>query len=152
MAWKCFRHCLLDLTDDKSMLLQVMAWFRQATMLNQCWDPVKPLGPQHSNIWIKINQFSFIKMHLKKTSANWRLSQKYIRMNWPAVYISGTPMSQWINCLSIYSRWLARWLMLSSDRIITINSPRQGLDKFKVVGVLLTSNALFCMECFALWL
>ena len=43
-----------DLTDDKSTLIQVMAWCRQATShyLNQCWPRPMPYGitrPQRAN-------------------------------------------------------------------------------------------------------
>ena len=51
----------LDLTDDKSTLVQVMAWCHQATShyLSQCWPrPVSPYGvirPQ----WVKANFMSY---------------------------------------------------------------------------------------------
>ena len=50
-----------DLTDDKSTLVQVMAWCHQATShyLNQCW----PRSPMH---------FSFIELCLKMLSTKWR--------------------------------------------------------------------------------
>ena len=39
LLWTCLRWMSLDLTDDKSALVQVMAWCRQATShyLSQCW-------------------------------------------------------------------------------------------------------------------
>ena len=49
------RRMLLDFTDDKSTLVQVMAWCRQATShyLSQCWprfmSPYGVTGPQ----WVK---------------------------------------------------------------------------------------------------
>ena len=115
-----------DLTDDKSTLVQVMAWSHQATShyLSQCWPrSMSPYGvtrPQwvnssllsaanmsgnwvsigshngmlpfwhqaitwtndnllsigrlatiFSEIWIKTQTFSFMKMHLKMLSAKW---------------------------------------------------------------------------------
>ena len=45
----------LDLTDDKSTLVQVMAWCRQATShyLNQCWPrPMLPCGVTRPQ-WVK---------------------------------------------------------------------------------------------------
>ena len=52
------RWMLLDLTDDKSTLVQVMAWCRQATShyLSQCWPKsLSPHGvtrPQWVNSWL----------------------------------------------------------------------------------------------------
>ena len=51
----------LNLTDDKSTLVQVMAWCRQATRhyLNQCWprsmSPYDITRPQ----WVNINHLAF---------------------------------------------------------------------------------------------
>ena len=68
-----------DLTDDKSTLVQVMAWCRQATShyLNQCWpSSMSPYGvtrPQWvnqtfwKNFWKNLNQIQklyFKKIHL----------------------------------------------------------------------------------------
>ena len=68
-----------DLTDDKSTLVQVMAWCRQAPShyLSQCWpSSMSPYGvtrPQwvnqtfwknFSEIWIKIQKLYFKKIHL----------------------------------------------------------------------------------------
>ena len=60
------RRMSLDLTDDKSTLVQVMAWCRQATSyyLSQCWPrSLMPYGitrPQRvnvpSNLWYKAHQ------------------------------------------------------------------------------------------------
>ena len=47
-----------DLTDDKSTLVQVMAWCRQATShyMSQCWlSPLSPYGiarPQWVEVWL----------------------------------------------------------------------------------------------------
>ena len=52
----------LDLTDDKSTLVQVMAWCRQATShyLNQCWprfmSPYGVIRPQ----WVKRTGLAFV--------------------------------------------------------------------------------------------
>ena len=56
------RWMSMDLTDDKSTLVQVMAWCRQATShyLSQCWHRfTSPYGitrPQWVNIIIKIKE------------------------------------------------------------------------------------------------
>ena len=50
------RWMLLDLIDDKSTLVQVMAWCRQATShyLNQCWpSSVLPYGITRPQ-WVKV--------------------------------------------------------------------------------------------------
>ena len=53
-----FRWMPQDLTDDKSTLVQVMAWCRQATShyLSQCWlSPLSPYGiarPQWVEVWL----------------------------------------------------------------------------------------------------
>ena len=55
-----------DLTDDKSTLVQVMAWCRQATShyLSQCWPrSVSPYGVTRSQ-WVKI-EFAFITYQAK---------------------------------------------------------------------------------------
>ena len=76
-----------DLTDDKSRLVQVMAWCRQATShyLSQCWPrSLSPYGvtrpqwvkTQHGLVvWKKVQQnfnqntdIFVIKMHLKMTT------------------------------------------------------------------------------------
>ena len=52
------RWMSLDLTDDKSTLVQVMAWCRQATShyLNQCWPrSLSPYGITRPQ-WINIGQ------------------------------------------------------------------------------------------------
>ena len=50
------RRMLWDLTDDKSTLLQVMAWCRQATShyLNQCWLSSLSLYGLARPQWVKL--------------------------------------------------------------------------------------------------
>ena len=81
--------CHMTSTDDKSTLVQVMAWCRQATShyLSQCWpSSMSPHGvtrPQWVDvIWIHRNKsewylnqntaFSVKKTHLKILSAKWQ--------------------------------------------------------------------------------
>ena len=40
--------------------------------LNQCWCSIEPLGTNFSEIWIKIQNFSFIKMQVKMLAVKWR--------------------------------------------------------------------------------
>ena len=57
LRWKS-----LDLSDDKSTLVQVMAWCRQATShyLNQCWPrSLPPYGVTRPQ-WVKSNQSSTV--------------------------------------------------------------------------------------------
>ena len=78
------RWMSLDLTDDKSTLVQVMAWCRQATShyLSQCWPrSLSPYGVTrlqwvnwletaktitHTTTWFIILIVEFIKMHVAK--------------------------------------------------------------------------------------
>ena len=56
-----------DLTDDKSALVQVMAWFRQATShnLNQCWlSSMSPHGVTRPQ-WVKPRTQRFMRSQLK---------------------------------------------------------------------------------------
>ena len=91
------RWMSLDLTDDKSTLVQVMAWHRQATShnLNQCrlryWVPYGVTRPQCVNV-IDVNEFmDFPKRFLdyKHQNAmstlfcvNTALHDSPVRMNW----------------------------------------------------------------------
>ena len=76
-----------DLTDDKSTLVQVMAWCRQATShyLNQCWlSSLSPYGvtrPQWVNLMkteavnvIKVTERKFLKLVVenRKTLTLWK--------------------------------------------------------------------------------
>ena len=58
ISWKIgVRWMPLDLTDDKSTLVQVMAWCRQATShyLSQCWPRfMSPYGVTRPQ-WVKIH-------------------------------------------------------------------------------------------------
>ena len=59
----------LDLTDDESTLVQVMAWCRQATShyLSQCWPiPMSPYG---------VTMPQWVKHYNIKTSQHWNTSQ-----------------------------------------------------------------------------
>ena len=74
------RWMSLDLTDDKSTLVQVMAWCHQATShyLSQCWprylSPYGITGPQwvnssppsaaHTSQWIRSALFQIMACHL----------------------------------------------------------------------------------------
>ena len=70
------RWMLLDLTDDKSTLVQVMAWCHQATShyLSQCWprsmSPYGVIRPQRVNLltlWLQCLSQSSNQKRLKTT-------------------------------------------------------------------------------------
>ena len=57
----------LDLTDDKSTLVQVMAWCRQATShyLSQCWPrSLSPYGVTRPQ-WVNIKWKSFVSFDMQ---------------------------------------------------------------------------------------
>ena len=61
------RWLSLDLSDDKSTLVQVMAWCHQATShyLSQCWPrSLSPLGPNELTLWNCQNDI-FRSVHLQ---------------------------------------------------------------------------------------
>ena len=69
--WIVLRWISLDLSDDKSTLVQVMAWCRQATShyLSQCWpeflSPHGVIRPQ----WVNMDKFQLYRCH------NWTLEK-----------------------------------------------------------------------------
>ena len=76
----------LDLTDDKSTLVQVMAWCRQATShyLNQCWPrSLSPYGvtrPQWVNrleTWSKKLSFHWRHFQMKTFKWNFLVESNY---------------------------------------------------------------------------
>ena len=80
-----------NLTDDKSTLVQVMAWCRQATnhYLNQCW-PRSPMPygitrPQWVNSWALggLNK----KKHFLSNFSDWWLG--YLLLNCPQMNVIG---------------------------------------------------------------
>ena len=74
----------LDLTDDKSTLVQVMAWCRQATShyLSQCWPrSMSPNGVTGSQ-WFKVTKIK------KKCKSVWTI--KCFRHN--------THIKMWLHC------------------------------------------------------
>ena len=65
--WNRFSWMPLNLTDDKSTLVQVMAWCCQATChyLSQCWH-------RSMSIWIYCTPQSYIIIHLALFVFAWR--------------------------------------------------------------------------------
>ena len=69
------RWMSLDLTDDKSTLVQVMAWCRQATShyLDQCWlSSLSPSGvarPQWVNTYWSLGEMAVISLNQCWTSS-----------------------------------------------------------------------------------
>ena len=73
----------LDLTDDKSILVQVMAWCRQATShyLSQCWPrsllPYEVTRPQWINVWYELEVEKYYRwlvnmnMNIMKEARKW---------------------------------------------------------------------------------
>ena len=55
-GWGISYEIALDLTDDKSTLVQAMAWCRQATShyLNQCWPKSMPPNGVTRPQWVKV--------------------------------------------------------------------------------------------------
>ena len=93
------RWTSLDLSDDKSTLVQVMAWCRQATshFLNQCWPrslaPYGVIRPQ----WVKDETISdcLICFVLKLTSCD--IYESYCCNSSLAIYL--------LNCWLILTTW-----------------------------------------------
>ena len=106
----------LDLTDDKSTLVQVMAWCRQATShyLSQCWprsmSPYGVTGPQ----WVKlcksncIPQKPWLQLHIhpwswvisvSKRDTSCHLKPKKILNNMNQTHIH-TLVLGWYCCIS----------------------------------------------------
>ena len=60
----------------RSALLQIIAWRRISTNANAITNAglllIGPLGTNFSETFIKIQKFSFTKMHLKRSSAKWQ--------------------------------------------------------------------------------
>ena len=90
------RWMQLDLTDDTSRLVQVMAWCRQATShyLSQCWprsmSPNGVIRPQ----WVKGNKF-------KNMDFCHYLSQCWPRLMSP----NGVTRPQWVKEISL-QKWI----------------------------------------------
>ena len=63
-------------TDDKSTLVQVMAWCRQATShyLNQCWPrSPTPYGPNELTHWSLRDVEDISQMYIQIDFTNWYL-------------------------------------------------------------------------------
>ena len=82
----------LDLTDDKSTLVQVMAWCHQATShyLGQCWPrSMSPYGvtrPQWVNLllmnWMRLYQIFFIQIAVCVPQTSRRSPLVYCKVFW----------------------------------------------------------------------
>ena len=130
----------MDLADDKSPLVQVMAWFRQATshFLGQCWrrfmSPYGVTGPQ----WVNVFQISGEVCLTHRSIAGYAmlLNNSWLQVIWQAIVlmwrhwildIAVTPVQQlmlthW--CLMeeygrIYlgQQWLRWWLVAPSHSL-----------------------------------
>ena len=92
-GWSCLRWMSLDLTDDKSKLVQVMAWCHQAPShyMSQCWPrSLSPIGvsrPQWVNLYV-LKGFEKIWRHISMISitcqnvggaSSWNLSSRKTR-------------------------------------------------------------------------
>ena len=84
-AWDeiALRYLSLDLTDDKSTLVQVMAWCHQARShyLNQCWtSSISPYGVTKPQWVLKHMVAYFRKRHYIKHLSRWKMLRlKYWR-------------------------------------------------------------------------
>ena len=87
-----------DLSDDKSTLVQVMAWYRQASShyLNQCWPrSLPPYGitwPQ----WVK-----FYMPSVLLTLVSWTFVTGGSRSRWDELPELNFRCIQWPNCIFI---------------------------------------------------
>ena len=83
------RRMSLDLTDDKSILVQVMAWCRQATShyLSQCWPTPVPLGHDELvYIYISISSTYTFHFYISKqitVTINEKNKQKNTKIHLP---------------------------------------------------------------------
>ena len=75
------RRMSLDLTDDKSTLVQVMAWCRQATShyLNQCWPRSLPPYGVTTPQWVK---YDIVTLPIRETKY-FREHGQYHSCWWP---------------------------------------------------------------------
>ena len=73
----------IDLTDDKSTLVQVMAWCRQATShyLSQCWP--RSLLPYGTTRRQRIKRYRLLKFNIRVDKNMIILPRKYHASWWP---------------------------------------------------------------------
>ena len=75
--------------------------------LNQCWLSMRPSGTDFNEIWIRILSFSFMKLHLKMSSA--RMAAILSRGRWVNIQHNDTAVSWGVKWLinSLLYGWLA---------------------------------------------
>ena len=86
-----FRWMPLNLTDDKSILVQVMAWCRQATShyLSQCWPrSMLPYGVTRPQ-WVKCAQH-WLSRENKETD-KWHIIQLQKSLKWSFRFVNESP-------------------------------------------------------------
>ena len=133
----------LDLTDDNSTLVQVMAWCRQATShyLIQCWPrSLSPNGVTRPQ-WVKVTMKKIFGHHgyknqlltLRIFPANYQYANivPYLPMPSPSTVLNELtqwPQPWWVNSLwpsdAIWwhrsgQHWLRQWLIAGRHQAIT---------------------------------
>ena len=129
----------LDLTDDKSTLVQVMAWYHQATShyLSQCWPRsmstngvtrpqwVNSLSAKKSHKLQNLTMYVFLQYH-SPFKGSIRISVISRRGPWKGAY-GDTPFNLMIANLLIYSVCIPKlpqpvWLLISPLSLMRVFS------------------------------
>ena len=126
------RRMWLNLTDDKSTLVQVMAWCRQATShyLSQCWpssmSPYSVTRPQwvkepgHQRAWHWSNQlkYSFSSIRLDKTRLILILSLLMLEKEYSSLFVTAiSPLLSYWRYHSLASSYQSINLLWPGDAI-----------------------------------
>ena len=91
-----------DLTDDKSTLVQVMAWYREATShyLSQCWSrSMSPNGVTRLQ-WVKVRESYLNLGALHVHLVNRNIVILYLIFRW--IYSTGLPGDDYTKLLPSY--------------------------------------------------
>ena len=116
-----------DLTDDKSTLVQVMAWCRQATShyLSQCWlSPLSPCGVTRPQ-WVKLIHI-YAEMCSERDSP---LKRLYRRTHAKLTRLAGSGQLVWaagceLSLALVHARRPA-WPGKTSETILRVAPPRK---------------------------
>ena len=119
-----FRWMSLDLADDKSTLVQVMAWCRQATShyLSQCWPrSLSPYGVTRPE-WVKAVHVPkicwwlcrlFIVLCLHMTLIHWGFNKMVTICTQSFRFIILNFLVLWFKFTAVYS-WWSNWQYIST--------------------------------------
>ena len=154
-----------DFTDDKSTLVQVMAWCRQATIhyLSQCWlSSLSPYGIArppwakkwyHIQVYLQVYQvYSSISFKSWKYPASIMIHPRWLRDSAFRIYRSSLhtyhvtwPRSSTIHSSNIRFEW-------QNQMITKYSSPHWYLNKMATILQTTFSNVFSWRKMFVFWL